>query len=366
MKRVVHIITSLEGGGAQNMLYKLLKYADQEEYHQEVISLSGGGPIGEKIRAEGYKVHELSLTLRDGFNSLIKAVSICKEFDVVNTWLYHADFFGFLISKVILKKKLIWNIRHSNLDKDANKKLTLLIVKANAFLSKYVDRITYNSRKAYDSHLEVGYAGRSFEVIPNGFELERFHFMAEERDRLRNNLGIQNDEKVILTVGRWDIQKDYFTLLDSLSILKKKAKRFRMLMCGNRLDSSNHELVRLIKQKGLSDHICLLGERSDVPSLYSACDIYVSSSLGESFSNSIGEAMACEMHCVVTDVGDSKLIVGDSGISIRPQDPAALSDALKYLLDVVNGSKRNTLAREKVMRDYDIKKVVKMYENNYN
>src|SRR5690554_6689505 len=135
MKKIVHIITGLGSGGAENMLHKLLKYSDRKEYYHEVISLMDEGVYGEKIERLGIKVHCLNLRKKNIFNSLIQSRRICKDADIINTWLYHADIFGFVVSKVLLRKKLIWNIRHSNLDKDANKSSTLKIVKLNSFLS---------------------------------------------------------------------------------------------------------------------------------------------------------------------------------------------------------------------------------------
>ncbi len=123
MIRIVHIITGLGSGGAEHMLYKLLKYSDREKYYHEVILLMDDGIYGKKIENLGIKVHCLNLNKnkKNVFSSILKARRISKNFEIVDTWLYHADIFGFLISKILLRKKLIWNIRHSNLDKSVNK-----------------------------------------------------------------------------------------------------------------------------------------------------------------------------------------------------------------------------------------------------
>ncbi len=360
MIRIVHIITGLGSGGAENMLYKLLKYSNQDQYHHEVISLMDKGIYGDKIEELGIKVHCLNLNRKNIVSSLLRARRVVDGFDIVDTWLYHADFFGFIVAKIMSRKKLVWNIRHSNLDKNANKWLTLRIVRVNTYLSRYVDVITYNSYKAKENHLQIGYTGKRTSVIPNGFELDRFRFSPSERDSIRNELGL-TDEKVIITVGRWDVQKDYYTLMAALHILQKKHANFKMVMVGENLDWDNKELVDLIKKSDLESKIFLLGRRVDIPALLSAADIYVSSSLGESFSNSIGEAMACELSCVVTDVGHSKIIVGDTGVVIEAGDYGDLSDMLLKHVEA-DGVVRCKAARERIALRYDIRSTVGRFE----
>jgi len=368
MHKIVHIITGLNGGGAENMLYKLLKYSSKERFYHKVISLMDEGVYARKIQEIGVKVHCLRLNKKNIISSLIKARNICKRVDVIDTWLYHADIFGFIVAKILLNKKLIWNIRHSNLEKEANKSRTLKIIKINSFLSKYVDCITYNSNKALENHIKFGYTDKNSVVIPNGFELDKFKFNLKNRIRVRKELGLDKldkEQKVIITVGRWDIQKDYYTLLKALNGLKKYSKNFKMIMCGDNLDYSNEELTDLIDTYGLRENIILLGRREDIPSLLSAADIYVSSSLGESFSNAIGEAMACELPCIVTDVGDSKLILGDAGKVIEPKDCIALCNAILSYINAKDLKEYREKTRKRVIENYDIRHVVRLFENNY-
>lgn len=362
MKKVVHIINGLGSGGAENMLYKLIKYSDKKKYAHQVISLLDEGVIGEKIEAEGVQIHCLNMSKKNMLLSLIRARKICKQADLVNTWLYYADMFGFLVGKILLSKKLIWNVRHSNLNKDTNKSTTLRLVKINSVISKLIDKVTYNSSKAVSTHAEFGFSNKNTVVIPNGFELNKFVFSLKDRIRIRKEFELREDQKAIVTVGRWDIQKDYYTLIKALFGLKKRNDSFKMLMCGTGLNSSNKELTDLIDTYQLSQNINLLGRREDVPALLSASDIYVSSSLGESFSNAIGEAMACELFCVVTDVGDSKIIVGDTGVVVKAQDYNALCNALLNSINCTDLKERGKNAREKVHKTYDIEKIVKSYE----
>lgn len=363
MKKIIHIITGLGSGGAENMLYKILKNFDKQNTYHEVISLTGKGVFGYKIEDLGIKIHYLNLNKNNLIKSTIKMKNICKDFDIIDSWLYHADFFSFIVGKILLKKKLIWNIRHSNLDKDANKSRTLKIVRLNSVLSKFVDLITYNSNKAYSEHIKFGYSDKHSKIIPNGFELNDFKFSKEERVKIRKELNI-NNEKVLITIGRWNIQKDYYTLLKALHDVSKTNISYKMIFIGTNLDYKNKELVNLIKKYDLCNNVILLGRQSNIPGYLSSADIYISSSLGESFSNSIGEAMACELFCIVTDVGDSALIVGNTGIVIQPRNYKELSTEIVRLLEQKEIS-RSKESRERILKEYDIKDISGLFLRNY-
>lgn len=367
MIKVIHIITSLNTGGAESMLCKLLKYSNSNEYINEVICLLDKGIYGEKIEGMGIKVTILNLHKGNIISALLKARRVCKNSDIINSWLYHSDLVGFLISKVLLKKKLIWNVRHSNLDKSANKKTTLLIVKLNARLSRYVDCITYNSNKAKYVHTKIGYSGKRSIVLSNGFELNEFTPNSLSRTKLHKSLGINESEKVLITVGRWDPQKDYENLLESLGIVRQNGVNFKLVMVGTNLDWKNAELNQLIERYNLVNNVLLLGRQDNIPELLSAADIYVSSSLGESFSNSIGEAMACQLPCIVTDVGDSAIIVGDCGEIVPSQCSEELSNALIYYIKMDNNDLQiiGKKARKRVVENYDIINIAKLFESNY-
>lgn len=364
MKKIIHIITGLGSGGAENMLYKLVKYSDKSLYYHEVISLTNEGVMGEKIKAEGIKVHSLNINGKNLVRSLLNAKRICEDFDIISTWLYHADIFGFIVAKLLSKKKLIWNIRHSNLDKEANKPRTLKIVMLNSLLSRYVNCITFNSNQAFENHLKTGYVDRKSVIIPNGFELDKFKFNRVDRNVIRESLSLHAYEKVLITVGRWNVQKDYYTLMKALNELKLTKMEFKILMVGANLEKSNLDLVSLINEYDLDNNVLLLGRRNDIPALLSAADVYVSSSLGESFSNAIGEAMASGLHCIVTDVGESKIMVGNTGIVVNSKDYYNLAMGLiPYLTSpCIN---RNIDARTRVIERYEINSVVKRLEESY-
>ena len=366
MKRIVHIITGLGNGGAEMMLYKLLKYSDKNKYDFQVISMMNEGIMGEKIKNLNIPVYTLNMKRGiPSFKAILKTIKICKNADIIQTWMYHADLLGFIIAK-ILKKRIIWGIRRSNLEKDKNKKSTLLIAKINAFLSKWVDLVISCSIVAKENHIKYGYTLQNIKVIPNGFELEKFRYIGNAKSKLTEEFPIIKDKLIFSLVARYEILKDHKTCLEAMRIIKEEfSKNFILLLCGTNINPKNKELMNLIIKNKLENNILLLDRREDIPIIMSATDIYISSSSGEGFPNVIGEAMACETPCVVTDVGDSAYMVGDTGRIVERQNPQKLANEIINFIKSGEYVKNKKKCRERIINNFKIDKIAKKHEEIY-
>lgn len=366
MKKIVHIITGLGNGGAEMMLYKLLKHSDKNKYDFQVISMMNEGIMGEKIRNLNIPVYTLDMKRGiPSFKVILKVLKICEDVDIIQTWMYHANLLGFVIAK-ILKRRIIWGIHHSNLEKDKNKKSTLFIAKINAFLSKWVDVIVSCSIVAKENHIKYGYSLKNIEVIPNGFELEKFYYIENAKNKLIEEFPIVKDKLIFSLVARYEILKDHKTCLEAMKIIKEKfTQNFILLLCGKNINQENKELINLIVKNKLENNVLLLDRRDDIPIIMSATDIYVSSSSGEGFPNVIGEAMACETPCVVTDVGDSAYIVGDTGRIVERQNPKKLAMEIINFIESEEYIKNKKRCRERIINNFKINKVVREYEKCY-
>lgn|SRR5699024_3496681 len=366
--KITHIITGLNMGGAETMLFKLLKYMDREKYDAEVISMMDEGVYGSKIRNLGINVHSLNMTQgKPSIKGFIKAKKYILNSDIIQTWMYHADLFGYFLYKFSKTKKLIWGIRRNNLDPSLNKKTTLSIAKFNSNLSKKVDTVVSCSIKAKKTHLKFGYHDKNMIVIPNGFELERFRRIEESKKQVSSIINKGMDIPYIIHVGRYNILKDHKNFLKALGMIKKQGIQFHAIMIGSQVNNQNAELMDLISKYDLHSQVNLLDRRDDIPVLMSGSDIFVSSSIDEGFPNVVGEAMACETPCVVTDAGDSAYIVGDTGKVVPIQNSNALANAIMELLSLTEEERNNlgTQARKRVIEKFDIKKVTNQFEQLY-
>jgi glycosyltransferase involved in cell wall biosynthesis len=205
--------------------------------------------------------------------------------------------------------------------------------KVNCWLSILPDAIIANSHVGRDYHLALGYPAEKTVVIPNGIDTERFRPNPLARRRIREEWGIKEQEELIGLVGRLDPMKDHPIFIEAAALLAKRRSEIRFVCVGGGPDEYRAELQRHAKQLGLEDRLLWVGIREDMPAVYTALDIAVSSSYGEGFANVIGEAMACGVPCVVTNVGDSARVVADLGEVVPPKDPVALRDAIERLLD---------------------------------
>ena len=368
---IIHIITGLNTGGAEMMLYKLLSYQDSVHIEPEVVSLTDVGPIGRRIQEIGIPVRALGMR-RGVLNpfAVLKLVTWLRRSRpaVVQSWMYHSDLVGGISAKWAGGVPLVWGIRHSNLDAGINKQSTIWTAKLCARTSRWLPaRIICCSEASRQVHTSIGYAPEKMVVIPNGFDLDTFRPDPGARESVYRELGIEKDVPLIGLIGRFDPQKDHRNFVIAAARLQAHSPDPHFLLCGDGVDNQNAELTRWIVEAGLGKRFHLLGRREDIPRLAAALDIASSSSIGEGFPNVIGEAMACGVPCVVTDVGDSAKIVGDTGHVVLPRNPEAFAAALNELLYLSPQARMNLgqQARLRIKENYSLGSIVKQYEALY-
>lgn len=363
----IHIITGLNDGGAEAVLYRLCVH-DTENRHL-VVSLMDEGKYGPLLQAAGVEVYCLGMPRgRVTASGLTRLWRLLRERrpDVVQTWMYHADLVGGVVARLAGVQAVCWGIRNTTLPPGVSARGTILVARLCACLSGRVPRaIVSCSHEAVRVHRTLGYAARKFVVIPNGYDLARFAPDAAARQRLRAQWDLADETPLIGMVARFDPQKDHATLVSALARLARAGMPFCCVLAGTGVDDGNPALCRAIDDAGLARNLRLLGQRDDVPAVMNALDVHVLSSRGEAFPNVLAEAMACGTPCVTTDVGDAALIVGDTGWVVAPRDPDALAGALAEALAARNDSAawqaRRRAAREHVALHFDIERMVQSY-----
>lgn len=369
--RVAHLITELNVGGAEQMLYKLVTRMNPDRFRSIVISMTDLGPIGEKIAEKGIPVFPLGMSPgKPSLRGSVKLFRCLKQesVDIVQTWLYHADLLGLIVGRVAEVKRVVWGIRCSNMDLGRYRSLTDLTFRVNAVMSSLVDAIVVNSVEGKEVHSASGYENRRMIVIPNGFDTELFHPNEESRNWLRGELRLNEEAVLIGLVARWDPMKDQKTFLSAAAILAETEKSAHFVLVGRGMDDQNRKLLRYIDQPVLKGRVHLLGLRHDAHRIMAGLDIATSSSaFGEGFSNTVGEAMSCGVPCVVTNVGDSPLVVGDTGVIVPCRDPGALAQGWKEMMLLGKAGRRalGEKARQRILDSFELGKVVGRFEEFY-
>jgi glycosyltransferase involved in cell wall biosynthesis len=338
--KIVHVINGLDVGGAETMLLRLLSQCDRRHYEFEVISLTDLGAIADDLRTLGVPVRALGLRRGAAIpdpRAVFRLAGRLRQIrpDLVQTWMYHANLVGGVAAKLAGGPPVIWGIRQTNVDLASVRLRTSLIAKGAALLSKVLaDHILYNSHVSRRAHAALGYADDSASVIANGFDLEIFKPDANARAAIRRELGLDDRTPLVGLIARYDPQKDHATFIAAAGLVHQQQPEAHFVLAGLGADTANETLTAAITEAGITSHCHLLGQRADMPALMASLDIACSSSIGEGFPNTIGEAMACAVPCVVTDVGDSALIVGNTGHVVPPRDPEAFAEKIAAILSL--------------------------------
>jgi glycosyltransferase involved in cell wall biosynthesis len=368
--RIVHLITGLGTGGAETMLEKLLNTMDRSRFDNRVVSLSTEGVIGPRLRAHGIEVTSLGMGrgLRD-FAAMRKLGRVLRQFrpDVLQTWLYHSDLLGLIAGRLNRTPHIVWNVRCSAIeaaDFSLASRITRWTLRP---LSPFPSAVIFNSLAGAQVHQREGYSPRQVFIIPNGFDLSLFRPNPEARAAMRREFGFESKTLVIGHVGRFHPMKDYRSLLNALAKVCAQYADVRAILAGASITLDNEWFRHLFSELQLGGRIQLLGERSDIPRLANAFDIAVLSSYSEGFPNVIGEAMACGVPCVATDVGDARWIIGETGRIVPAQNSDALAKGIEELIQLGMGGRRQLgdAARERIAREFSLPMVVRKYENLY-
>jgi len=314
--KILHLISTLDTGGAETSLFRLVTNMDKESFDNIVVSMTDIGPVGKEIQTCGVPVYALKMKkgLPDprGIWSLYRLIHRLRP-DIIQCWMYHANILGLF---ALMKRHLIWNIRCSDMDLARYGPVYRWSVKLGALLSGHPDMIVTNSHAGRITHGTLGYHPKRWEVIPNGFDTDIFKPDPKARSHIRAALDIPEDSIVIGLIARLDPMKDHRNFFNAANVLLASHAHVHFILAGKGVSMSNPGVADLMGSITKKDRFHLLGERDDIACVFAALDIASSSSYGEGFPNTIGEAMATGVPCVVTDVGDSKVIVGDTGIVV--------------------------------------------------
>lgn len=349
--RVLHIITGLEVGGAEGMLLKLLSAGNRSrEVVQSVIALRSSGPLAPQVAAVACGLDELGIEKPAEWARAVprfRRAVLRFEPDVIQGWMYHGNLAASLARRLSGgRAACLWNIRQTFSRFANEKRATAMLIRLGARLSAGADGIVYNSQNSLAGHAAIGYATRVSRILPNGFDLTRYRPDGEASTRLRAALGLPPEAEVIGHIARYHPMKNHAGLLQAASIALRRRPELRFVLIGPGVEPANDALNGAIESLGLSGRVHLLGERRDIPALVPGFDLLtLASTHGEAFPNVLGEAMACGVVCVATDVGDSAAIIGPTGRVVRPGDVQALADAWCSILSL-SAVERNRLSRE--------------------
>ncbi|TNX86275.1 glycosyltransferase family 4 protein [Acinetobacter radioresistens] len=366
-KKIVHIIIGLNIGGAELMLKRLVLHSQEKgKFHHEVISLSDLGAIGYELKQAGIPVYTLNMkSIFSLFNVFYSLRKLLKKIhpNVVQTWMYHADFIGGLVAKSLGIKKIIWGIRTTDVTQGGSK-LTVILRNICAKLSYSIPtNIICAAHVSKDLHIKVGYDASKIQVIANGFELDKLVVGRENRDRIRQEFDISKEAIVIGSIGRFNIVKNQKFFVDVAVKLVELYPNLIFMLVGRDNTSNNNELMNWLKESNLIDNFRLLGQRNDVYCCLKAMDIFCLHSKTEGFPNVLGEAMGIGVIAVSTNVGDVPYLIDHKFIGSSLEELIfIISSIIDNKINIAEEIIRN---KKKIENFYSMDKVISSYELVY-
>jgi glycosyltransferase involved in cell wall biosynthesis len=352
------------------MLYRLLQAPALEHYSHRVVSLTDLGVMAERLRRLGIPSQALEMSRFPNPLKILRLARIIRVLRpaVVQAWMYHANLIGGIAARLTGDVRVVWGIHSCVLEPQRTRLTTRWTVALCARLSHWLsDRIVAVSRTSRDQHVANGYDAGRFVVIPNGFDLDQYRPDPDCRREARGELGVDSESVLIGLVARMHPVKDHLNFVTAAALLARRQPNVRFLLCGEGT-AADESLVRAIGDAGLSGRFLLLGRRDDVPRIMSSLDVAtLCSAAGEAFPLAVGEAMACGVPCVVTDVGDCAYLVGETGRVVPPRDPEALARAWEDLVRLGTEGRRHLglQARQRIEAHFSLPQTAEEYAAVY-
>lgn len=364
--KVMHVIAGLELGGAETLLYRLATH-DLAGIEQEVVCLGRPGWYSGRLEEKGVTVHHLCrsspLRLLTGTGELSGLLRQSGA-DVVQSWLYFGNMLGALAARGP-HIPVVWG-NHTAGFEQVGLASRLCAVVGGVGVRKLARSVINCSQSAANLHRRLGYAAVPSRVIHNGYDPAVFAPDPEARQAARRSLGLDDETFVIGTIGRWHPNKDVPNLLRATRMAMDQGVPLRCLLIGRDLQPGNPALAAEIAGSGCGDLVMALGQRSDVPDLARALDLHVLPSRNEAFPNAVAETMLSGTPNAVTNVGDSSLMVGDTGWVVPPANAQRLAAAIvaawkESAERPMQWRRRRERARERIAENFTFEKMADAY-----
>ncbi len=365
---ILFVTTTLDKGGAEQLLLEIIRSLHLT-HHIEVLYFKGEGTLVSDLQELGIEAIRFkpgSLADLAALPRKISGVFRGRDHTVVQGWMYHGNMLALLLHKLYPKRsKLYWGIHHSAYDYTPGLNKNYLLLRLSALLSGIPAQNVFVADHSKAEHLHRGYTKANSITIFNGVDPEKFAFRVEAREAIRKELGIPSDSFVIGAVGRNHPVKDYSTFFKAVKILIGRYPDLHVIVAGRGFDLSNFadELGSMAEDDSARIH--LLGERADVPQVISALDLLVLTSISESFSLAVLEALSTERCCVCTDI---VWIKDDFPKAIKTFVPGHYEELVKLVESFISmpAEARSRIAKEarNVLRSkYTLNNTIASYES---
>jgi glycosyltransferase involved in cell wall biosynthesis len=355
------VITARQYGGAERQLLYLANGLRSRGHRIGVISLFSNSEFEQDCSELG--LNHRTLRVRGGRDlplSLFRFLRLIRRDRpaVVLGYLTTANLMCGLARLASPGTRIVWSIHTTDFATVPHDRFARAAESVQRRLSRICHLVIVCSVAGAEEAVARGYPGAKIRVVECGIDSTRFRPDRAGGRRIRAEWGVAPEEILIGLVARVVPEKDHFTFLAAAAEFTRQQPKARFVCLGQEPFPDYARSVRgEASRLGLEGRIVWAGVRRDMPAAYSAFDILtLTSNAGEAVSNAVGEAMACGVPCVVTDVGDSLRLVGDTGVVVPPREPDALVRGWTTLL--LSESALSAKTRRRIEENYGLARMV--------
>ena len=359
MKRVLCLISSVNAGGAETFLMKIYRELDKGRfqmdfcintidkcfYEDEIIHL--GGRI--------YRIPSKSNSIKE-FKKNLGSIIKTNNYDIVLRILSNS--IGMMDLKIAKKngaKRCI--ARSSNSSDGLSLKMAILNYIGRILYSGYVDiRIAPSDLAARYTFGNIAYFNNNVEILHNGLDIETYKYNKNNRKQIRNIFKLNDNVRVIGHIGRFVFQKNHSFLIDIFNKIYHEDSSAILMLVG--VGELEQEIKDKIKKLSLEKNVIFTGLRDDIPSILSAMDVFVFPSFYEGMPNTVIEAQASGLPCVISDT-----ITREANITGLVKYISLNSSAevwAKEALEIIDTERHNT-KNAFIKNQYDIETVTNKF-----
>jgi glycosyltransferase involved in cell wall biosynthesis len=367
--RILKVVPTLMCGGTENQFMTLGRLLDRSRFDVAFACLRRWGPFVDELGQLGIPLREYQVATFRSVHSLAQQARLARQIshgrvDIVHAYNFYGNVFAIPPARLVAPV-VIASIR------DRSPYLTPMQKRVQRYACQFADRVLVNADAVRDWLVrEEGYNPSNIVVIRNGVDMTRFDG-APAGDRIRRELGLPPDSRLVVVVSRLTRLKGIEHFLEAAAVLKRRYPDVRFLIVGETSPpdpSYLAELQRLATTVGVIDRVTFTGRRSDIPEVLAAAAVSVMPSLNEALSNVLLESMAAGAPVVATRVGGTPeaLDDGEAGLLVQPGDPAAITAAVSRLLDDRELSCRlGRRARSVIAERFSVDRMVRSTEDLY-
>jgi len=375
VKKICFVIGSLERGGAEIHLTRVLPQLDKNHFEARVFCFVRKGELAPVLEKQGVKVIEPELLGALAkrsifFKPILLVVSILFFLLFLIRFRPHLVHF-FLPSSYLLLgpvSLLHWRSQKVMSRRSMNvyqRKYPPIVRRIELWLHNKMDCVVGNSQRVINElRIDEGVTEEKLHLIYNGISIDEGSITS--RDRIRKSLGLSFDGLVMTVVANLIPYKGHIDLLEACKLLSRRD--WELVIVGRDSAGIQKRLEYFTLENNLQNNVHFIGPRNDVSDLWAASDIGLLVSHEEGFSNALLEGMSANLPMIVTSVGgnDEAVINGETGIVVPPKNPEALSKAIERLLgDAELRLMMGKKAGERVREIFSLQSCVDQYETLY-